>query len=88
MSEQKPLTHSAFAMKREGRAGYRWLEVGMARIESDGATGHHVYLDRMPIGGFTGHIYLSPAGVAPPVPEPLPQRPEEAGGEDGEGEEF
>ena len=64
MSEQKPLTHSAFAMKREGRAGYRWLEVGMARIESDGATGHHVYLDRMPIGGFTGHIYLSPRRCA------------------------
>jgi len=40
MTEKKPLTHTAYAMKREGRTAYRWLEIGMARVEDD-ATGNH-----------------------------------------------
>jgi hypothetical protein len=37
------------------------------------------FLDRLPIGGFTGHIFLSPAGVKLPDPEPYPDRPSEIG---------
>jgi len=74
MPEKKPLTHTAYAMKRESRTAFRWLEIGAARIESGGG-GHHVYVDRLPVGGFTGHIYLSPIGAKPPDPAPEPQRP-------------
>jgi hypothetical protein len=52
----------------------QWLECGEARIESGSVFGHHVYLNRMPIGGFTGHIYLLPIGVKPeddPSPQPV-----------------
>jgi hypothetical protein len=77
----KPRTHKAFAFRREGkkpRQG-RWLEVGEARFEKDGIA--HVFLDRLPIGGFTGYVYLSPMGTKPPVPELQPERP----GQDGDG---
>jgi hypothetical protein len=70
MSDKKPLTHSAFARKREGRTAFRWIEIGAARIESDAAGGHNVYVDRLPIGGFSGHIYLLPIGAVPPAIEP------------------
>jgi hypothetical protein len=36
-----------------------------------------VFLDRLPIGGFTGHVFLSPVGVKMPDPEPQPERPGE-----------
>jgi hypothetical protein len=70
----KPIaTHVAYVLKKETRASGRWLEIGAANIQSDGATGaHHVYLDRLPIGGFGGHILLQPVGVKPPDPEPEP----------------
>lgn len=35
MNESKPLTHTAHALKREGRATFRWLEIGTARITND-----------------------------------------------------
>jgi hypothetical protein len=73
MSEKKPLTHTAYAMKREGRTAFRWLEIGMARVEEDGNGHHHVYVDRLPVGGFNGRIHLSPIGVKPP--DPAPERP-------------
>jgi hypothetical protein len=71
----KPHTHTAFALKREGRRLRlgRWLEIGAARLEGDGIC--HVFLDRLPIGGFTGYVYLAPVGTQPPVIEPAPQRP-------------
>jgi hypothetical protein len=75
MVEKRTVTHTAFAKKREGRTAFRWLEVGTARIECDGAGGHHVYVDRLPLGGFTGHIFLSPIGVKPPEIETQPERP-------------
>jgi hypothetical protein len=75
MVERKPFTHTAFARKREGRRAFRWLEVGVARVECEGAGGHHVYVDRLPIGGFTGHIFLSPVGEKPPEFESQPHRP-------------
>ena len=80
----KPLaTHTAFVLKRETRTTGRWLEIGTAHIQSDGLTGgHHVYLDRLPIGGFGGHILLQPVGVKPPDPEPEPPPGRPSGGDD------
>lgn len=79
---EKPSTHTAYALrretpteplKREHRVKGYWIEIGHARIESAGVC--HVFLDRLPIGGFTGHVYLSPIGVKPPEPETQPDRP-------------
>lgn len=72
-STNKAPTHTAFAFKREGRRFGRWLEIGVARAEGDGVI--RVFLDRLPIGGFTGGVLLSPIGKVPPVPEPPPRRP-------------
>ena len=68
MSESNAPTHTAFAMKREGKKHGRWLEIGTARQDSDGVI--HVFLDRTPIGGFNGYAYLSPNGVKPPASQP------------------
>jgi len=75
MDDNKAPTHTAFAFKNEGKRQGRWLEVGTARLESDGVI--HLFLDRTPIGGFNGYAYLAPAGAKPPGPEPQPQRPTE-----------
>lgn len=84
MAEKKPITHTAYARKRETRTAFRWLEVGMATVVCDGNGGHDIYVDRLPVGGFTGHIHLSPVGVRPPETEMQPQRP----GQVSENEEF
>ena len=68
-----PPTHTAFAFKREGRKFGRWLEIGVARAEAGGSI--RVFLDRLPIGGFSGGVLLSPIGTVPPLPEPPPRRP-------------
>jgi hypothetical protein len=71
----KPLaTHTLYVLKRETRTTGRWLEIGAANIESDGKNGaHHIYIDRLPLGGFGGHILLQPVGTKPPNPEaPMP----------------
>jgi hypothetical protein len=34
-----------------------------------------LFLDRLPIGGFSGGVLLSPIGTVPPLPEPPPRRP-------------
>ena len=73
-------THTAFAFKREGRKSGRWLEVGTARAETAGIV--RVFLDRLPIGGFTGGVLLSPIGGDPPLPEP--QRPSSPSADDEE----
>ena len=76
-----PRTHSASAYKREGpRLKFgRWVECGNARIEQQrcpncGARAAeskgHVFLDRLPIGGFSGYVLLSPLGSKPPLPTP------------------
>jgi hypothetical protein len=80
---EKPATHTAYAVRRESPAeplrrerrakGYL-IEIGNAHIDSAGDE-HHVFLDRLPIGGFNGHIYLWPIGVEPPNPEHQPERP-------------
>ena len=64
-------THTAWAIKREGKKFGRWLEIGVARVD-EGET-VHVFLDRLPIGGFTGYVRLTPQGETPPLPQP--QRP-------------
>jgi hypothetical protein len=80
---EKPATHTAYAVRRENpndplrrerRAKAYWMEVGSARIDT-ASNEHHVFLDRLPLGGFTGHIYLSPIGTKPPELETQPERP-------------
>ena len=73
MSDDAP-THSAYTLRRESRTRSRWIEIGHARIVG-GENIHHILLDRLPTGGWTGHLCLSPVGVKPPEPEPQPTRP-------------
>lgn len=75
MTDNKPRTHYAYVERREGREVSRLIEIGTARIEKDGAGGHDVYLDRLPIGGFSGHIHLLPIGVKPSDPQSQAKRP-------------
>jgi hypothetical protein len=74
-----PITHTAYVLKRETRTTVRWLEVGGASLQLDTkAESHHIYLDRLPVGGFTGHITLHPVGVQPPLPAPARPGEEES----------
>ncbi len=41
-----------------------------------------VFLDRLPIGGFSGGVLLSPIGTVPPLPEPPPRRPGDVDADD------
>lgn len=76
MTDKKAPTHTAYTLKRETRTVSRYIEVGAARIDKHGEI-HYVYLDRLPVGGFTGKICLAPVNVKPPVPPEDPQRPGE-----------
>jgi hypothetical protein len=74
----KPPTHKAFAFLREGkkmRFG-RWLEIGTGRTDPDGTV--HVFMDRTPIGGFSGYVLMKPNGSEPPAVQPRPERPGDA----------
>jgi hypothetical protein len=51
-------THTAFAMQRIGKNFAPSLEIGTGRIDPDDTV--HVYLDRLPIGGFSGYVQLLP----------------------------
>jgi hypothetical protein len=75
---RKKFTHTAFAFRREGKRMQfgRWLEIGVALKEPDGKM--RVFLDRLPIGGFSGGILLSP------ITEEPPQEPPDSEGEDYE----
>jgi hypothetical protein len=75
MPEKKAHTHIAYALKREGRSVFRYIEIGDARIDTGEQSAQHVHLDRLPVGGFSGHVILIPIGVTPP--DPVPHRPEE-----------
>jgi len=81
-------THTAFTVKREGRRLklLRWLEVGAGRLDQNGVV--HVFLDRLPVGGFTGYVYLAPAGSPPPSSDPQPLRPGETGDDDDESDDV
>jgi hypothetical protein len=90
-----PRTHSAFAYKREGpRLKFgRWVEIGNGRIEQPrcpncgahpaGSKGH-VFLDRLPIGGFSGYVLLGQFGTKPPLPTPQQIQLIEQGGKDND----
>jgi len=75
MPEHRPPTHTAYALRRQGRTA-RWLEIGIASAHSDGQ-GYDVLLDRMPIGGFTGHILVRAIDAKPPEPPMPPEPPSE-----------
>jgi hypothetical protein len=69
---KKP-THTAFALKREGKRQQfrRWLEIGIGWQREDGS--FQGFLDRTPIGGWTGFVHFAPVDQGPP---PLPpERP-------------
>jgi hypothetical protein len=67
-NNNKPSTHTAYTMQRIGKKFGRWLEVGGGRIDEDGTA--HVFLDRLPVGGFTGYVRLTSHGEPPPLPQP------------------
>jgi len=79
-NNSKAPTHTAFAFRREGRKFGRWLEIGVARADGTGTI--RVFIDRLPIGGFTGGVLLSPVGTEPALPEPPPRRPGETDEDD------
>ena len=68
MADDKAPTHTAFALKREGRRHSKWLETGNGRQDINGV--FHVFLDRLPVGGFNGYVYFAPIGAEPPLFEP------------------
>lgn len=68
MTDSKTPTHTAYTLKRDGKRFGRYLEVGNARQDPDGII--HVFLDRTPIGGFNGYVYLAPIGAQPSLSEP------------------
>jgi hypothetical protein len=79
-------THTAWAFQRLGRKSGQLLEVGTGRIDADRNIAH-VFMNRQPIGGYTGYVVLAPIGTKPPpVSEMQPMRPDDQGGdEDAEG---
>jgi hypothetical protein len=92
-STPKPMTHIAWAYKpvRVGRtvSGY-WLEIGRARHDEGDDDGDRVYLDRTPIGGWTGAIRLKPIGAGPPQPpkqKPLRPAQQQPTGDEGDDQE-
>lgn len=76
MADTKAPTHTAFTLKREGKRYGRWLEIGSARQDADGVI--HLFMDRLPIGGFNGYVFIAPKGTQPEFPEPeRPVQPSE-----------
>lgn len=68
MADKKEMTHTAFAMKRASKTRLVPVEVGTGRQDSDG--GFHAFIDRLPVGGFTGYVHFAPIGQKPPEQEP------------------
>ena len=85
-NDKPPFTHTAWILKtdiiRKGRRLGRWIDEGVARVETDGSV--NVYLHSLPLGGFNGRIHLAKIGTRPPdtMSMSAPQRPDTAG--DGE----
>ena len=69
----KPHTHIAHTRQRIGKKFIRELEIGSGYIDEEGVA--HAFLNRLPIGGFTGYVRLAPKDK--PLPEPTPQRPDD-----------
>jgi hypothetical protein len=75
MADTKAPTHTAYSRQRISKTRSIWLEIGKGRLDENG--GFHGLLNRMPIGGFSGHVYFAPIGNTPSEDEP--QRPDDAG---------
>jgi hypothetical protein len=75
MADDVEPTHDALVKRFLDRARkhFVWLEIGTGRLNKDGT--FDGLLDRMPIGGFSGHIHFLPKGMKRPEPEP--QRPDQ-----------
>ena len=71
--EEKTRSHIAYAVKHDSAKVSRWLEIGNGRIDDSGLA--HIFLDRLPVGGFNGYICLAPIGSRPPSLEAAPRRP-------------
>jgi hypothetical protein len=69
MADSKAPTHTAYALKREGKRYGRWLEIGNARQDATGVI--HLFMDRTVIGGFNGYVFIAPKGMEPEFPEPV-----------------
>ena len=64
-------------VQRLGRKSGTLLEVGTGRIDADRNIAH-VYMNRQPIGGYTGYVELASTGTKPPpVSEMQPMRPDD-----------
>jgi len=84
---EKPKTHDAYALRKEGRHRSRWIEIGHGSSEKARCPNcrheftfsgvYQAILDRLPTGGFGGQVTFSPVGVKPSDPEPMPERPGE-----------
>jgi hypothetical protein len=83
MPEIKPPLRPVYIFKREGKRPNqgRWLECGGGRIEADGSV--QFFLDRIPVGGWSGHVMLP--NEAGKLPETI-DRPTRPGANDGEDE--
>jgi hypothetical protein len=75
MAEAKEPTHTAYALKRETRLRSRPIEIGHAQVGKSVDDPIHVYLDRVPVGGWSGHLFLAPVGIKPPELHMEPERP-------------
>jgi hypothetical protein len=71
-------------MKRIGKKFTRWLEVGTGRQGEDGS--FTAYIDRTPIGGWSGYIHFARIGTQPP--ELPPERPAQQPPTDDQEENF
>ena len=65
----KDHTHVAYAFQRTGKKFGRLLEVGSGRIDADRNIAH-VFMNRQPIGGYTGYVVLALPGTRPEPPRP------------------
>jgi hypothetical protein len=78
----EPFTHTAFAFQRIGKKWGVYREVGVARLppcpHCGTAYGAKVkaFLNRLPIGGFSGGLLLEAAGTSPP--QIVPDHPGQA----------
>lgn len=81
-TETEPFTHTAFAFQRIGKKWGVYREVGVARLPPCPHCGTaydakvKAFLNRLPIGGFSGGLLLETSGKAPP--QIMPDHPGQA----------
>ena len=82
-----PNNRLAYTRKRVGRGQSKlgpWLEIGRGRVDPDGVV--RAYLDRLPVGGFSGFVCLALPDTPPPT-DLQPQRPGETPDSDEESDD-